>query len=153
MSLTVKLKDIIDGMEMQMDEASHYLDLKTGEVVFVKDEEMQYAEDDDIDEDDFVPDWQKPQIELAKKILNMEMIETITAWEPNKWVAMDFEAGEMYKTDDIHFSYDGSSTTINNNATCRGTSYITKCMFPYFKGMFKKIDREMLEDFKKMAEK
>lgn len=145
MSLTVKLKDIIDGMEMQMDEASHYLDLKTGEVVFVTDEEMQYAEDDDIDEDDFVPDWQKPQIELAKKILNSDEYLTL----PGRYDLNEYQMMENF----IETQVPEKLKFHLNNATCRGTSYITKCMFPYFKGMLKKIDREMLEDFKKMAEK
>ena len=83
----------------------------------------------------------------------VEMIETITAWVPNEKVGMQFEAGEMFKENDIRFAFENGKTVITNDASCAGTTYLTKCMFPYFKSMFKKIDQEMLDDFKSMAEK
>ena len=90
MPVTVKLKDIIDGMEMQMDEASHYLDLNTGEVIFVTDEDFGYAEDDEFDEDGFIPDWQKPQIEIARKILNSDNYLTLPdRYEMNEYQMME----------------------------------------------------------------
>ena len=83
----------------------------------------------------------------------IEMIETITAWEPNRRVGMQFEAEDMLKSNIISFGQNGNSTIITNNASCQGTSYMAKCMFPYFKSMFRKIDQEMLNDFKSMAER
>jgi uncharacterized protein YndB with AHSA1/START domain len=82
----------------------------------------------------------------------IEMIETITAWEPNTRIVMEFDAGDMHKVNDIRFASKDGKTIITNDASCRGTTYFTKCMFPYFKGMFRNIDKEMFEDFKKMVE-
>ncbi len=40
MNKPVKLSDIIDAIEIMTDESSSYLNMKTGEVVMVTDEEM-----------------------------------------------------------------------------------------------------------------
>ena len=58
----------------------------------------------------------------------------------------------MLKTDDIIFESKDNTTIITNNATCKGTSYLLKCTFPYMKGIFKKSDQESLNGFKKYAE-
>ena len=83
---------------------------------------------------------------------DFEMIETVTVFEMNKRVGLEFDAQGMLKTDDITFSSDGNSTIIMNKATCKGISYLLKCTFPYMKGMFKKSDQESLDGFKKYAE-
>ena len=83
---------------------------------------------------------------------DFEMKEKVIAFEPNKRVALEFDAQSMFKIDDIQFTSNGGSTTITNNATCKGTSYLYKCMFPYFKGMFQKLDQENLDKFKKYIE-
>jgi len=67
MSAVVKLQDIIDGMEMQMDETSHYINLKTGEVLFFTQDEMLYAEDDEPPE--YLNDWEKEQVKKAGEVL------------------------------------------------------------------------------------
>ncbi|NIP22398.1 MAG: hypothetical protein GWN67_20060 [Phycisphaerae bacterium] len=67
MAISVKLDDIIDGMECQSDESNSYLDKRTGEVVSLSDEEMQAAEDDEPIED--FPEWQQDLIKIAKEIL------------------------------------------------------------------------------------
>lgn len=84
---------------------------------------------------------------------DFEMVEKVTAFEENKRVSLEFDAQSMLKTDDIVFTTDGSTTTITNNASCRGTDYMAKCMFPYFKNMFIKTDQESLDNFKKFIEK
>jgi uncharacterized protein YndB with AHSA1/START domain len=83
---------------------------------------------------------------------DFEMIETVTAFEKDKRVGLEFDAQGMLKTDDIIFVSKDNMTTITNKATCKGTSYILKCTFPYMKGMFKKSDQESLDGFKKYAE-
>jgi hypothetical protein len=47
----VKLTDIIEGMDFQADERSAFLNLTTGEVVSVTDEELRAAENDEPLED------------------------------------------------------------------------------------------------------
>lgn len=84
---------------------------------------------------------------------DFEMTERITVFEENKRVGLEFDAQGMFKTDDIIFTSSGTSTTITNNASCRGTTYLTKCMFPYFKSAFIKTDQASLDNFKTMVEK
>ena len=45
-ALRVKLSDLIEGMDFQSDERSAFLNLTTGEVVSVTDEELRAAEND-----------------------------------------------------------------------------------------------------------
>ena len=47
----VKLKDIIEGVEFLTDEGSSYLNIVTGEVVYVTTEELRAAEEDEPLED------------------------------------------------------------------------------------------------------
>ena len=79
---------------------------------------------------------------------DFEMIETITAFEENERIALEFDAQGMLKTDDIIFISNGNNTTITNKATCIGTTYLLKCTFPFMKTMFKKSDQESLDSFK-----
>jgi hypothetical protein len=66
----VKLKDIIGGLEFQSDERSSYLNLTTGEVVSITDEELHAAEEEQPLED--FPDWQHDAIRIAGEILATE---------------------------------------------------------------------------------
>ena len=54
-ALRVKLPDIIEGMDFQSDEQSSFLNLTTGEVVSITDEELRAAEND-VPLEDF-PAW------------------------------------------------------------------------------------------------
>jgi len=67
MDKPVKLEDIIDVIEMQTDESSSYLNIKTGEVVIISDEESSAAEEDK--PIDSFPEWQHELINKAKEIL------------------------------------------------------------------------------------
>ena len=67
MATTVKLGDIIEGLEFQSDERHSFLDKRTGEVVSLSDEEMQAAENNEPIED--FPEWQQDLIKIAKEIL------------------------------------------------------------------------------------
>ena len=67
MAVTVKLTDIIEGLEFQSDEGSSHLNTTTGEVVYVTDEELRAAEEKE-PLDDF-PAWQHEAIRIANDIL------------------------------------------------------------------------------------
>ena len=84
---------------------------------------------------------------------SFEMVETITEFEENKIVGLEFDAQGMLKTDKITFMTDGENTIITNEAVCKGTNFLLKCMFPYFKPVFKKADQENLDNFKAYIEK
>jgi hypothetical protein len=66
----VKLTDIIEGMDCQSDERSAFLNLTTGDVVSVTDEELRAAENDAPLED--FPDWQHDAIRIAGEIIETD---------------------------------------------------------------------------------
>jgi hypothetical protein len=66
-AMQVKLSDIIEGMDFQSDDRSAFLNLTTGEVVSVTDEELRAAENDAPLED--FPDWQHDAIRMARDIV------------------------------------------------------------------------------------
>jgi hypothetical protein len=69
-ALRVKLADIIEGLEFQADEQSSFLNLTTGEVVSITDEELRAAEEEASLED--FPDWQHEAIRIARDILETD---------------------------------------------------------------------------------
>ncbi len=90
----VKLKDIVDEMEMQMDEYHKYLNKETGEIVTVSTEELSIAEESEED-DDFseYPDWQQDSIKSA--------LDVIENWEnyielPDKWEINEYDIIEEF---------------------------------------------------------
>jgi len=71
MTITVNLEDIIEGMEMQTEFNHSYLDTMTGEIVSVTEEELDYAQNEELDLDE-LPDWQKELVEIAEEILETD---------------------------------------------------------------------------------
>src|SRR5262247_814323 len=69
-ALRVKLLDLIEGMDFQSDEQSAFLNLTTGEVVSITDEELHAAENDAPLED--FPEWQHDAIRIAKDIVETD---------------------------------------------------------------------------------
>jgi hypothetical protein len=69
-ALRVKLSDLIEGMDFQSDEQSSFLNLTTGEVVSITDEELRAAENDEPLED--FPEWQHDAIRIAKDIVETD---------------------------------------------------------------------------------
>jgi hypothetical protein len=69
-ALWVKLSDLIEGMDFQSDEQSSFLNLTTGGVVSITDEELRAAENDKPLED--FPDWQHDAIRIAKDIVETD---------------------------------------------------------------------------------
>lgn len=66
MPATVRLKDIVDALEMQFDETLSFLDCDTGEVVTVSRSLLSEAEEsDDDDEEPDLPEWQNDEWEMA----------------------------------------------------------------------------------------
>lgn len=66
----VKLDDLINEIEVQMDETFTYINTQTGEVIILSREEMRAAEDEESLEN--YPDWQRENIEQATKIIEDE---------------------------------------------------------------------------------
>ena len=83
----------------------------------------------------------------------IEMQEKVLAYVTNEKVTLFFDANNMLKTDDYIFRAEGNKTIITHHTKSQSKSYIMSCMFPYFKGTFKRIDQEYLNNFKRFSEK
>lgn len=89
MGVRVKLSDIIEAIDFQTDDISSYLNVKTGEVVTVTDEDFGAAEDqEDLDE---YPSWQQENIETAQEILahKESFIELPTKYDIHEYEIME----------------------------------------------------------------
>ncbi len=71
MNAYAKLRDLVDALELQNDESTAYFDRETGEAHVLSDEVLRIAEDPP-DADDVVPDWEREELALAKRILDSE---------------------------------------------------------------------------------
>lgn len=67
--MKIKLQEIIDGMEMQVDEMNTYLCRRTGEVVTVSTQDLRTAEEIEEDEIKKLRDWQQDNVRLAIDVL------------------------------------------------------------------------------------
>lgn len=64
----VNLQEVIEAVDLQGDEISHFYDRATGGIVMVMGEDIRAAENGRAP--DGFPDWQQPQIALAIQILS-----------------------------------------------------------------------------------
>ena len=86
--MSVKLRDVVDGLEMQADEMSAYLNKRTGEVVPISSEDLSAAEEEEDLED--YPEWQQESILKAKEILESEdWIELPSKFEIDEYGIME----------------------------------------------------------------
>ena len=91
MPATVLLKDIVDALQMQLDEASSFLDLDTGRVETVTHDLLHKAEESDDEEPD-LPGWQKEEWEIAKRIVSTDRFKKLsTKYDVHEWgIMQDF---------------------------------------------------------------
>ena len=78
MPLPVKLSDVVDHMDMVNDDAVTYLNRLTGEFVFVSEEAMRAAENED-DWDD-LPDWESEEMPEIKEAIESRRLYR-ASWE------------------------------------------------------------------------
>ena len=101
MSATVRLNDIVDGLEMQLDESSSFLDLDTGQVQTVSHDRLRAAEESGDDEEPDLPEWQKREWEIAKRIVSTNRFRKLpTKSEVHEWAIME-EFSRSMKSDRI----------------------------------------------------
>jgi Uncharacterised protein family (UPF0158) len=65
--MKVKLEDVVEGMELQTTETRTYLNLQTGEIVYVSLESLFMAEDEEDYEN--LPEWQQDEVKIAYDIV------------------------------------------------------------------------------------
>src|SRR5437899_648382 len=88
MPATVRLKDIVDALEMQFEESAAFLDLDTGQVETFSHALLCEAEDS-CDEEPDLPTWQKHEWEIAKRIVSTDRFQELpTKFEVHEWAIM-----------------------------------------------------------------
>ncbi|WHY58326.1 UPF0158 family protein [Peribacillus simplex] len=89
MNVQVKLKDIIEELEIQFEESQSFLNIKTGEIIFVTSNDLRAAEDDE--PFDHLPDWQQENLRGANDVVeNFEnYIELPTKYDVNEYEMME----------------------------------------------------------------
>jgi len=97
MTATVRLKDIADALEMQMEESSSYLDLDSGQVKFIDDYLLRKAEEfDQGDKAPDLPEWQKPDWEIAGRIVSTDrFVHLPTKYDIHEWEIMNEFSSEF----------------------------------------------------------
>jgi hypothetical protein len=88
---TIHLNDIIEALEMQFDESLSYLDPDAGQVVTVSEELLREAAEHGDEEPD-LPDWQKDEWEIAKRIVSTDRFRPLpTKFDVQEWgIMQDF---------------------------------------------------------------
>jgi len=91
MAREVKLAAIIEALEMADDSISSYLDVETGEVHSITEEEFDFAEDPETDVEE-LPDWQREAVKLARSIQQQEgkrYLALPSKFDVHEWAIMD----------------------------------------------------------------
>jgi len=88
-NIKVKLKDIIEEIEIQFEESRSLLNIKTGEIVLVTSEDLRAAEDEK--PFDHLPEWEQENRMIAIDVVeNFEnFIELPTKFEVNEYEIME----------------------------------------------------------------
>jgi hypothetical protein len=87
-STTVLLKDLVDALEMQLEESSSFLDLEAGQIEIVSHDLLDYARESP-DTEPSLPDWQKPEWEMAKRIVTADgFLKLPDKFDFHEWAIM-----------------------------------------------------------------
>jgi hypothetical protein len=88
MAVIVSLRDVIEQMDQWSDEATAYINRKTGELITLTHEELALAEDPEEAED--APQWQKDLLPKAQEVLASEdFIPLPSKFEIHEWSIME----------------------------------------------------------------
>jgi hypothetical protein len=89
MTPRVKLRDVIEGMDLLSEDWQSYLDPETGEIVTVTDEARRLAEDEDVDLEDLA-DWEQESLAAARRVLESDRFLPLPdKFEINEWSIME----------------------------------------------------------------
>lgn len=83
----------------------------------------------------------------------IEMIEKITDYIPNKKMTFQFDSDQMIKIDDYNFIANGNKTKVIQNCSVNSKSYLMGCLLPFFKGSLKDLSLSYMNRFKTEVEK
>lgn len=85
----IKLKEIVDAIDMQPEESSTYLHRPSGKIILLSDEEFSAADGEEPLSD--YPAWQREMIEVARQIrkCGADFAELPTKYEVDEWRIME----------------------------------------------------------------
>ena len=87
MTLPVSLQAVIDEMDTFGDDFHPYLNQRTGELVTLRDEEIQAAEQDEALDDD--SEWEPDEIQAARDVLSSpDYVSLPSKFEIHEWAIM-----------------------------------------------------------------
>ena len=101
MPVTVRLKEIIDALEIQLEESSSFLDPDTGHVETVSNELLREAnellrEAEETSEEPDLPAWQKQEWQVARRIVSTgRFLELPSKFEVHEWAIMQDFSGSV----------------------------------------------------------
>jgi len=88
MAAIVSLRDVIEQMDMMSDEATAYINRKTGELITLTDEVLALAEDPDEAPD--AAEWQKHLLPKAREVIaSQDFIPLPGKFEIHEWSIME----------------------------------------------------------------
>jgi hypothetical protein len=71
MAVVISLREVVDAIDVQSDEAESYLDPTTGEIVLVTEEERELVEQGRADDPD-LPEWQREIMPKVREVLESD---------------------------------------------------------------------------------
>jgi hypothetical protein len=84
----VRLQEIVDALELQLEDASSFLNRDTGQVAIVSDDLLRAAEESS-HPGRALPAWQQPEWELAQQIVATNRFEPLpTKFDVHEWAIM-----------------------------------------------------------------
>ncbi|MFD1363577.1 UPF0158 family protein [Lentibacillus salinarum] len=131
MGSKVKLSELADEMDMQMDDHFQLVNKETGEIVIIMESLVRIAEDGE--PYDHLPDWQQEQMELAIDFVEYDMAKYLP-------IPSQFDINEYGMMEDFCFSIKDSKAQDKLLHAIRG-----KGAFRRFKDMI--IDLDLEEDW------
>ena len=88
-TLPIKLRDVVEAMDLPNQEWHSYVHRDTGEIVTVTDEECRLVEEDDANLD-HVPDWQRETLPKAREALESDRFLALPdSFEIHEWSIME----------------------------------------------------------------
>jgi hypothetical protein len=86
MAAVISLREVVDALEEQADESASYLDLDTGEIVLVTNEEVRVVEEGSGDE---APEWQQDGLPRVREVLgSTRFVRLPSKFDVHEWDIM-----------------------------------------------------------------
>lgn len=88
MAAVVSLRDVIDEMDMMSDEATSYINRKTGELITITREMFSMAEEPDEESD--APEWQQELLPKVREVADLpDYIRLPSKFDIHEWSIME----------------------------------------------------------------